>query len=296
MTENATAHLGIKPLALGSTVLVCLAGFLLVWGPQFRWAVALVLGLFAVGGACFVVAVGLWTSRIVTNALSARLEVLYRQTEALMHIHGRVRFEATPPALRGWPVSPDFAVLAMRQLEDLHERGAKLVVLECGSGASTIILGTLLREFGRGRLVSLESDKDCFEETRRNVLLHGLREWVEVHHAPLVSHELYGVQYLWYDVTKLELPGKINLVIVDGPRGDIARLARFPAVPVLHPWMEYGCRVLVDDASRIDEREMIKRWLKLALVEKAETFATEKGAALVRGRPSGTATGVDERG
>ena len=282
MNEVRRGRIGVRPLAFGSLLITALAVGVQAWGPESGMVAAVSLGLFAVGGACFVVAVAVWTARLVTNSLSTKMEVLYRQTEALICIHGRMRFAATAPALRGWPVSPDFAVLAMRQVEYLNNVGSSTLVMECGSGASTIIIGTLLRDLGRGRLVSLESDGACYEDSKRNVLAHGLQDWVEIHHAPLIRHELHERPYPWYDVTSLNLLGKVNLLIVDGPRGDVSKLTRFPAVPVLLPWLERGCLVLVDDASRPDEREMIQRWMELELVNPVEMFATEAGASLVR--------------
>ena len=282
--EVRRGRIGVKPLALGSLVITGLAVGVQAGGPSGSLVTAVSLALFAFGGAIFVVAVGVWAARLVTNSVSTKMEVLYRQTEALMCIHGRMRFAATVPSLRGWPVSPDFAVLAMRQVEHLKDIGSNSLVVECGSGASTIIIGTLLRDLGRGRLVSLESDQKCYEDSRRNVLAHGLQNWVEIHHAPLINYDLHGRQHPWYDVTGLNLPGKVNLLIVDGPRGDVSKLTRFPAVPVLLPWLEKGCRVLVDDAYRSDEQEMVQRWMELELVDQMEMIPTEAGASLVRVR------------
>jgi predicted O-methyltransferase YrrM len=64
----------------------------------------------------------------------------------------------------------------------------KANILEIGSslGYSTIWLAAAARQVG-GRVNSYEIDSDFYRETRRNLELAGLQEWVELHNADFVA-------------------------------------------------------------------------------------------------------------
>ena len=65
----------------------------------------------------------------------------------------------------------------------------------------------------------------------------------------------------WYDVSVLDgIEGTVDLLIVDGPPHKLQRLARYPALPLLIDRLAADAVVLVDDANRRDEREMVRRW------------------------------------
>jgi len=67
----------------------------------------------------------------------------------------------------------------------------------------------------------------------------------------------YG-DFDWYDVDPLELP-TFSLVICDGPQGS-TRGGRLGLLPVLRERLAPGCSILLDDAARPSEREVLRRW------------------------------------
>lgn len=87
---------------------------------------------------------------------------------------------------------------------------------------------------------------------------HGLADWATVVVAPLV---IRNSETPWYEESAIpqQLPA-VDLLIVDGPPGFSAPLARYPALPRLQSHLSDRCTVLVDDADRPDEVEMVKRW------------------------------------
>jgi hypothetical protein len=72
------------------------------------------------------------------------------------------------------------------------------------------------------------------------------------------------------------------MLIIDGPPGNIQHLARYPALPLLFHLLSDDVVVLLDDAFRADEREIVKRWLKEFGGFSLEEIDAEKGAAILR--------------
>ena len=54
----------------------------------------------------------------------------------------------------------------------------------------------------------------------------------------------------------------VDLLVVDGPPADTADkvLARYPALPVVHPRLAPGATVVLDDVERPGEQEVLTRW------------------------------------
>lgn len=124
-------------------------------------------------------------------------------------------------------------------------------VLECGSGLTTVVLATIARRTG-SEIWSLEHDDRCFRVVRSRLRQLGLHANVRL--TPLRD---YG-PFDWYDVEASALPS-FSLVVCDGPPS-ATRGGRFGLVPVLREKLEEGCTILLDDARRPGEREVLGRW------------------------------------
>jgi hypothetical protein len=64
----------------------------------------------------------------------------------------------------------------------------------------------------------------------------------------------------------------IDMLFVDGPPGMLQRHSRYPAVPQLLSRLSPSAVVLLDDAGRSDEREIMETWSRdfgLRLVRRA---------------------------
>ena len=124
-------------------------------------------------------------------------------------------------------------------------------ILECGSGLTTLVLATIAADEGRA-VWSLEADPNWCRTIQSALRRLGLS--ADLRLAPLRD---YG-DFDWYDVEALELPG-FSLVVCDGPAGR-TRGGRFGLVPILGDRLEVGCTILLDDAERPGEREVLRRW------------------------------------
>jgi Methyltransferase domain len=150
-------------------------------------------------------------------------------------------------------------------------------VLECGSGLTTLLLGALAPPSGY-RVLSLEDDEVWMARVRQEVTRLGL-ESVQVVHTPLTP-EADG--YSWYstDAVRDRLPARFDLVVCDGPLGTTTG-GRFGLLPVLHERLD-GAFILLDDASRPGEQDVLDRWKAEFDAEVTFRPTYERGLAVVR--------------
>lgn len=140
-------------------------------------------------------------------------------------------------------------------LEELARSAAKVrgPVLEIGSGLTTLVLGTLVGR--RGLAVwTLEHHPEFFRQTQEKLKRYRLTN-VHLTLAPLRD---YG-DFCWYDPPLAELPRNFGLVVADGPPGDV-KGGRFGLLPVLRSHFAPGAVVLLDDAERVQEGAVLRKW------------------------------------
>jgi len=137
------------------------------------------------------------------------------------------------------------------------------LVVELGSGVSTLVLARLARQLG-GRIVTVEHSPGWVGWVRRALDRDGLADVASVIEAPLEAHPLGVGGAPWYAEAALgELPDDgIELLLVDGPPGygDGMARSRYPALPVLAERLAPGALVVLDDAGREGESEILDRW------------------------------------
>jgi predicted O-methyltransferase YrrM len=181
----------------------------------------------------------------------------YEQLEAYVDLRGIIPARAPMPKLRGWAASPDVLRLLA---DDMFRRRPKLIV-ECGSGASSVWLGYVAERTESARVVALEHDERFAAISRDLIRAHGLEDFVEVRLAPLTPWRTGDRDYLWYDRDALDDLVDIGLLFVDGPPGTTASQARFPAIPLLLPRCAEDALIVLDDAARDDESAISDQWL-----------------------------------
>ena len=126
-------------------------------------------------------------------------------------------------------------------------------ILECGSGLTTLLLGMLAGR--RGVVVrSLEHSAE-WRQRIAAVLTRNQIANVEVLSSPLRD---YG-DFSWYDPPLQRLPDNFRLVICDGPPG-MTKGGRYGLLPVFGPRLSEGTVIVLDDAERPGEVELVNRW------------------------------------
>ena len=179
------------------------------------------------------------TARRVESGTTRELKDTFRQLEALQNLHAVLPTSNVLPATRGWAASPDLLMV----LVDLMITERPSLVVECGSGASTLWLALAMRRFGiDGRVIALDHDPVFAGKTRDFLAMHDVCDLAEVRDAPLESYSLGGETYPWYARKAWEGLTGIGLLFVDGPpaehrpRGPLsgAAVARPGAAPRRH--------------------------------------------------------------
>jgi predicted O-methyltransferase YrrM len=163
-----------------------------------------------------------------------------------------------------------------------YARIANGPILECGAGLSTILLG-LLAERNDNRVWSLEHNSFWAEKVRSTLKTYDVKS-VEMCVADLRD---YG-PYSWYDLPKDKMPEYFSLVVCDGPPASSCggpRGGRYGMLPVMKPYLQPGCVVLLDDAGRVEERNIVARWAEELGVD-YRISGSEKPFALIS-MPSG---------
>ncbi|WP_226645169.1 O-methyltransferase [Microbulbifer variabilis] len=197
------------------------------------------------------------------DADSVRLAELknYKQLESLLWLSRVMGTKRRLPPLRGWAASPD----VLLELHDYITLNRPKIVVEFGSGASTLVIADALRQNGFGKLVSFDHSTYYGENTRRTLERENLDYWVDLRIGALESWSAGHLasdedSVSWYPEQLLEGLEAIDLVFIDGPPGATCQYARYPAVPAIVDRLSTSAQVWMDDTIRKEERDICEAW------------------------------------
>lgn len=211
----------------------------------------------------------------VSNDLISSIEKIFdnqfQQLESLLLIYKLLPNTKLLPATRGWAGSPDF----LAKVAELILKKKPHFVVEASSGVSSVVIGQALKINKVGKAVSFEHEERFATATRDNLLFNELQKESRVIFSPLTKHLLSDKNWLWYDLNMLKSDKKIDMLIVDGPPGKTQELARYPAVPLLLDQFADDVTIVLDDTNRMDESEIVGRWVDLLESEGFNVSVTE---------------------
>ncbi|MFT7072979.1 hypothetical protein [Patiriisocius sp. Uisw_017] len=141
-------------------------------------------------------------------------------------------------------------------------------IIEFGSGFSTICIAQLLKINNiKANFISIEDNSDWGAELTRILQNLKLEAYVKIVISSIKEvPRKYAkeTQKIWYDTAILEEVFKnintVDLVIVDGPFGDITPFARYSAVPFLKEKLAVNYTIFLDDSYRIEEKQIVEDW------------------------------------
>ena len=217
------------------------------------------------------------------RALGVQQAANARQLEALQAIYSVLPIETPlPPILANpWAMTADGMTLL---LELILDRKPGMVV-ELGSGVSTLIIGYALKKIGGGRLISVDHDARFLDETRYHVNRSGLADVVDLRESDFPRLSVGSWSGRWYNPHRLDDVNDIELLVVDGPPGSIQPQSRYPAIPCLWPKLHEDAMIFMDDARRDDDLAVIKRWQQEIPGLHIRLHETIQGAAVIRRQP-----------
>jgi len=213
--------------------------------------------------------------------LKKEIRQTFRQLEALQNLSAVLPANDVLPATRVWAASPDLLLV----LVDLVIAERPSLVVECGSGASTLWLALAMRRFGiDGRIIALDHDPVFGDKTRGLLARHDVADLAEVRDAPLESFSLNGETYSWYARRAWEDLKGIDLLFIDGPPAVTGQQARYPALPLLAGSLSPVATAVLDDLIVPDMQKVLRLWLDAYPDFDSEMLALEKQAAVLRRR------------
>lgn len=200
-----------------------------------------------------------------------------RQVHAFIDLNRLLQLPWSLPPLGGWAASADFLLLLAEYVLQQQPE----VIVECSSGASTLVLAQCAKLNGKGRILSLEHDVIYAEKTRQELIKQGLQDWATVIDAPLQDYRFNEQNYQWYALDEQIQSQVVDMLIIDGPPASLNSCARYPAGPLLLPLLNKKARVFLDDADRADEQKIIKDWVnEFPRLQKSVHYC-EKGAVIL---------------
>jgi predicted O-methyltransferase YrrM len=202
---------------------------------------------------------------------------------AVAALAARLGLTAELPYTPYWSAAADFLGLIVD-----HALAARpAVIVECGSGASSVLLARCCAMQGQGHLYSLEQGAGYAAATRAALARHRLDACATVLDAPLRQHCIGAADWPWYDLDGLfgHLSAPIDLLVVDGPPSGGAPLARYPALPLLASRLAPAGVIFLDDAARPGESALLARWATEYPDWRQERRDCERGCAVLRRSP-----------
>jgi rhodanese-related sulfurtransferase len=133
----------------------------------------------------------------------------------------------------------------------------RTVIVECGSGNSTVFAARALAQHGiEGHIHSIDHHPGWATFTAEAIVREDLQRWASVTCVPLT----HG----WYDRKLLPSVEGIDLLVVDGPPAysPATAMARQPALDVFGDKLAPGATVVLDDSWRKGEKRVIDAWRK----------------------------------
>jgi predicted O-methyltransferase YrrM len=245
------------------------------------WGAVIVLATLGAGAVVGVLIVGRrWKNtlfhdlnaaitRISQELRAVRVEV--EETRALVALQ-EPRF-SIPLPWSNWALPPRGLLEVLRTVQEFEAP----MIVECGSGVSTLHLARAVRAIGRGHVTALEQDADWAEYIGRMLARSELDHWATIVVAPIENAVICDRNTSWYAIPAGALPKEpVDIVIVDGPRGPEGDLVRLGALPRLWDRLSRRAVVFLDDTNRPDERAISQLWRERFAVNETSA-ASEHG-------------------
>lgn len=225
------------------------------------------------------------TARSSSSHVSQTVRHSTSEIEALLQIYSRFTDTKLPmPSTGGWALD----ARSLAHLIAVFEEKRPQRILEIGSGTSTIWLAYLCQSFG-GKVVTLDHLEKYLNQTRAAIREHGLDNYVEARLAPLEAVSFGEESFEWYAREALTDLWDVDMVLVDGPPAATGRMARYPALPMVIDRLAENATILLDDAHRPDETDILTQWQSEFPDFERQVLDTPRLAVLHRNAAEGSA-------
>ncbi|QSE98412.1 synaptonemal complex protein 1 [Fulvivirga lutea] len=224
------------------------------------------------------------TKNSTKNTENIRLDVKqnYNRIDALFSIHGLIQLNHPLPIMSDWAISSDYGLIL---IDSILKSNGDSKILDVGSGITTILSGYSVKKKGKGKVISIEHEKEYYEKTFSQIQAHRLNDYIDLYYCPLIEYEINGKKWMWYDVKGLNIDEPLSLISIDGPPGGIQAQSRYPAIPILKEYIDSKTTILLDDGYREDEQQIGMEWCK-ELDFNMELINSHKGILKFNAQPN----------
>lgn len=183
------------------------------------------------------------------------LRAALRQTDGLMRDDRQPPSKLIDELIYGWGNEGWSAKSALLSFLLKEFRNFSGTALECGSGISTLLFTMIAKRTG-ARMYCLEHDAEWL----KHVLARSRKMGLPANGLVLTPLKTFG-SYAWYDIEgRLPADAGIDLVLCDGPPENTPG-GRYGLLPSIQKYLRPGALVIMDDAHRSSEQEIVQRWL-----------------------------------
>jgi len=219
----------------------------------------------------------------VDKVIESKLNNFFSQLEALNEIKRMFPDLSFFPPTRGWAGSADFLL----KLVELVITESPKYIVELGSGVSSVVLGAATKKFSQGKVDSFDHKQSFTIKSNRFLEINELSDIVKVKYSPLMIHNFDGTEWQWYDESVIKnIENGIDLLIVDGPPRFLQEKSRYLALPMLFDKLSTNSTIVLDDANRENEKQVVEDWLDFLKTRQIKHSITtfeyfDKGLALI---------------
>jgi predicted O-methyltransferase YrrM len=187
-------------------------------------------------------------------ATRADLDRLYERVAAAVQIQGALQGLPIVRPMPGWALSTDAIV---QVLCDLQERPDPVLV-EFGSGQSTVIFAAWFRARGHGRFVSFEHDPAHADATRRQLDAVKLLTHVDLQVVPLADRAAVDGLPPSKSYALPETFSGFDVALVDGPSYFFGESTRYHPLTWALDRLNPGGAAYLDDTIRPWEKRILE--------------------------------------
>lgn len=212
-----------------------------------------------------------------------KLNNYFSQQEALSELKRIFPDLAFFPPTRGWAGSPDFLL----KIVELVVSESPKYVIEFGSGVSSVVLGAAMKKFSQGKVESFDHEETFSKKTNRFLQVNSLQNIVNINYSPLMDYRFDDNNWNWYDKLQIDkIEANIDLLVIDGPPRFLQEESRFLALPILFDRLSKKSTIILDDANRENEKQVVESWVHFLKTKNIEysisTFEYfEKGLVVI---------------
>lgn len=202
----------------------------------------------------------------------------YNQLAALLQIERLIHQNTTYLPLREWAISPDAILIILQELSYYSDP----IVLEFGSGQSTLIMASYLKKRGCGKILTVESNKMYADLLMKNLKHQNLHDVVDMQVLNLknVLDAENNNSSATYDLQALKTSNKYDVCIIDGPPLQYGALARYYPLEYAINNSSHGGKIFLDDSKRENERNIIDKIRSKYRNIKVSELKAEKGLTM----------------